>query len=129
MMDMNSKRTKQHTIMIGDIVILTVGLLISLIVLLCGITRKEGDWVEITVNGATEVYALSEDQIIPIHSEQGGYNEVVIEDGTVYMKEADCRDQICVKHKAISKNGESIICLPHGVYVGVISTEEKEIDN
>lgn len=129
MKNMNSKRIKQHTILIGDIVILIVGLLISLIVLLCGISRKEGDRVEITANGRVEVYALADDQTIPISSKQDGYNELVIEGGEVYMKEANCRDQICVRHKAISKNGESIICLPHGVYVEVISSQEKEIDN
>ena len=45
------------------------------------------------------------------------------------MKEANCRDQICVRHKAISKNGESIICLPHSVYIEVVGEKEKEIDN
>ncbi len=129
MKNMNLKRNKQHTILIGDIVILIAGLLISLIVLLCGISRKAGDRVEITVNGKVEIYALADDETIPISSKQNGYNEVVIEDGKVYMKEANCRDQICVRHKAISKNGESIICLPHGVYVEVVSSQEKEIDN
>lgn len=129
MMNTKLKRTKQHIFLIGDIVILVAGLLISLIVLLCGISRERGDGVEITANGDTQMYVLSKDQIIPITSDQNGYNEVVIKGGKVYMKAANCRDQICVKHKAISKNGESIICLPHGVYVEVASEEEKEIDN
>lgn len=109
--------------------ILAAGLLISLIVLLCGISHGKGEQVEITANGDTQVYVLSKDQIIPIDSDQAGYNEVVIENGKVYMKEANCRDQICVRHKAISKNGESIICLPHSVYIEVVGEKEKEIDN
>ena len=47
----------------------------------------------------------------------------------VYMEKANCKDLICVKHKPISKNGESIICLPNQVYIEVISDVEKEIDN
>ncbi len=48
-----------------------------------------------------------------------GYNVVVIEDGYVYVKEADCRDKICVHHKKINKSGESIICLPHKLVVSI----------
>lgn len=129
MMNISLKRTKHHIFLIGDIVILAAGLLISLIVLLCGISHGKGEQVEITANGDTQVYVLSKDQIIPIASDQAGYNEVVIKNGKVYMKEANCRDQICVRHKAISKNGESIICLPHSVYIEVVGENEKEVDN
>ncbi len=48
-----------------------------------------------------------------------GYNVVVIEDGYAYVKEADCRDKICVHHPKISKSGESIICLPHKLVVSI----------
>jgi hypothetical protein len=45
------------------------------------------------------------------------------------MEGASCPDQICVKHKAIYKNGETIICLPNEVFVEVESSEEKDVDN
>lgn len=44
-------------------------------------------------------------------------NTVVIKNGEVFMKEATCKNQICVKHKKISKSGESIVCLPNRVTV------------
>ena len=44
-------------------------------------------------------------------------NTVVIKNGEVFMKEASCKNQICVKHKKISKSGESIVCLPNRVTV------------
>ena len=43
----------------------------------------------------------------------GGTNTVQIENGKVKMAAANCPDQICVHQKAISRNGESIICLPN----------------
>lgn len=46
-------------------------------------------------------------------------NTVIIKDGTAYMHDADCKNQICVKHKKISKNGESIICLPNRVIIEI----------
>lgn len=42
-------------------------------------------------------------------------NTVEIKDGKVKMRSAGCKNQICVEHKAISRSGESIICLPNKV--------------
>ena len=44
------------------------------------------------------------------------------------MKEANCRDLICVHHKAISGNGESIVCMPNRIVVEVVSDEESQLD-
>lgn len=46
-------------------------------------------------------------------------NTVDISNGYAKMLNADCKNQICVKHKQISKNGESIICLPNRVIVQI----------
>ena len=55
---------------------------------------------------------IDEDKQIKLES-----NTVVIKNGEVFMKEATCKNQICVKHKKISKSGESIVCLPNRVTV------------
>lgn len=126
---MSWKNDGKLRIQIGDIVILTGGLLISLIVLLCIRHTTGGAYIEVTVDRKVTSYSLHKDQTIRIESQNGGRNELVIENGSAYMKSADCPDQICVNHKAISKNGESIICLPHAVYVEVISDQKNDIDN
>jgi len=43
-------------------------------------------------------------------------NTVEIKNGQVFMKDADCKDKICVKHQPISNVG-SIICLPNQVII------------
>lgn len=45
------------------------------------------------------------------------------------MTSADCPDHLCVKQKAISKGGESIICLPNKVVVTVKSDMKSDIDS
>ena len=46
------------------------------------------------------------------------------------MIRADCPDQLCVKQKAVSKNKESIICLPNKVVIeGKDSAEPSESDD
>ena len=46
-------------------------------------------------------------------------NTVIIENGEVYMQSANCKNQICVKHKKISAKGETIICLPNRVTIEI----------
>ena len=90
--------------------------------------QKEGASIRITIDGSEYgVYSLNDDKIIDLDGEFG-HNQIVIQNGEAYMKEADCPDQICVRHKAISKSGESIVCLPHKVVVEISSEEEQDVD-
>ncbi len=56
------------------------------------------------------------------------YNLIFCENGTLRMIQSDCPDKICVHHAAISKTGESIICLPHKIVVQITGAEEKTLD-
>ena len=46
-------------------------------------------------------------------------NVIVIENGKAYVQSANCPDKVCVHHKAISKKGESIICVPNALVLEV----------
>lgn len=63
--------------------------------------------------------ALDEDTQYPI---QMGDNEntVAIQDGKAFMASANCRDHICVNSPAISRDGETIVCLPHGIVLKTV---------
>lgn len=82
--------------------------------------------VTVKVNGELKgTHSLAEDQTIEIN---GGTNILQIKNGKADMTEADCPDQLCVNQRAISRQGESIICLPHKVVVEVESSESSELD-
>jgi hypothetical protein len=68
-----------------------------------------------------------EDLTLPIHTGEGGeqVNVLVIKDGEAYVQSASCPDGICAAHKPISRQGESIVCLPHRVVVTVQCTEQQ----
>lgn len=51
------------------------------------------------------------------------YNRILVDNGKAYIIDADCKDQICVKHRPINRQSESIICLPHKL---VITIEYKQ---
>ena len=57
-----------------------------------------------------------------------GSNVLQIKNGKADMVSADCPDQLCVNQKAISKNKESIICLPNKIIVEVDSHQNSQYD-
>lgn len=92
-------------------------------------SQQSGEKAVVTVNGK-EVWAgsLSEDAVYMVKS-KNGTNVVRIKNGKASVTEADCPDQICRRHKAIDKTGETIVCLPHKVVVEIKDgTKEKEYD-
>ena len=71
---------------------------------------------------------LSEDTEVTIEGVDGGENLLVIQDGTAKIESASCPDGICVRHYAISRDGESIICLPNRVVVTIRGGEKGDVD-
>lgn len=111
----------------GDIFVIILVLLAAGIAIFAAGKQTTGEYAVITVNGKSGKYALSQDQTLQIETGENEKNLIVIYNHEVYMKEASCPDQICVHHRAISKNRESIICLPNEVYIEIES--ETETDN
>ena len=88
--------------------------------LLAGLYSREGSKVVIRVDKEVfGIYDLTVDTTVPVTGE-GFSNILVIRDGKADMTEADCPDRICVKHRPVSRVGETIVCLPHKVVVEVI---------
>lgn len=89
--------------------------IISLLII--GLTGKAGSTVEVTYDGEVIAeYSLLENGEYPLI---GGKNVLVIEDGSAYMKSADCPDGTCIKTGRIRRVGESIICLPNKLAITV----------
>ena len=105
----------------GDLYLI-VGCLLAALVCCClwFLLRQDGGTVIVEQNGQeTARYALSEDRTVRIEGE-GGYNLLVIEGGEVYLSEADCPTQLCMKTGKIRYAGQSIVCLPHKVAVRIV---------
>lgn len=114
-------KKKLSTINRNDILLCT-GLLLAALCIWCIIfivqKNKSSDslMVVVTVNGE-EYYRglLLHRKGIDIDS----HNKVVIEDGEVWMEEADCPDKLCISQGKISKPGQTIICLPNKTMVTI----------
>ena len=91
--------------------------------------RESGSVVKITVDGTEwAVYSLEEDRVVEIPSGESekGYNRLVIRQGKAYVESASCPDGICAKHRAVFRDGESIICLPNRVVITVHSEKTSD---
>jgi hypothetical protein len=121
---MEKKLSKQDYFFITLLVV--TGIVLSVIIYLP--RRTSGDYVEVRVDGnVTATYPLDTDRTETIEPD-GGTNTFQIKDGSVTMTDADCHDHTCVKTTSISRNGETIVCLPHKVVLEVITKENRSSD-
>ncbi len=113
-----------------DIILITAALLAAGGFLLCiNVFSTAGEYAVVEVNGETVVQlSLAEDTVYDIEIENEVTNTLKIENGEAKMISADCPDKICVNHRSISKNNESIICLPNKVIITIVSDAESDID-
>lgn len=90
----------------------------------------------ITSKGRGNILVIKQDSKIikkvPLEKDQefkieykGHYNIVKIKDGKAFVSDADCSDKICTHMSPISDVGETIICLPHRLYLEVYSENPK----
>lgn len=57
-----------------------------------------------------------------LYENEAGHMNLVVRDGEkVYMKEANCPDELCVQEGEITEVGETIVCLPHRLLVEIVS--------
>ena len=57
--------------------------------------------------------------IVPISTENGGENRLWVQEDLVFMDDANCPDQTCVKQGVIKDSTVPIVCLPHKVIVRI----------
>lgn len=114
-----------------DLLLAVTFLLAAIGVLLCflpGRGAPASPQVEVKqAGGMVGVYPLSENREILLDGADG-FNRLVIQDGEVFMAEADCKNQYCVGHRPISHGNETIVCLPNRVVVTIQGGEEGAYD-
>lgn len=120
-----SVRPVKRSRVFNDIVFIASFLAAVVITGLClFLFRADGDTVTVTVDGSVYgIYPLDEDITVEISSDYGT-NILVIKDGLAFVEAATCPDKICVSHKPILRDGETVVCLPNRVVISVSSTKD-----
>ena len=117
----------------SDLILISIVMLVGVFALVFQhLSMKTGGTVKVYINGKEvksfsldedteyKIVADSDSERLPDDADESEeYNILVIKNGKAYISEADCHEQICVKHNAISKTGETIVCLPHSLVIEV----------
>lgn len=118
------KKNSKHR---NDIILVGSILLIAAIAfVIFKFTMTDGTFVTVSVDGdVIQTYDIAVDTQTVISTGDDGEqkNVLVIKDGQAYVESANCPDGICFEHRPISKDGETIVCLPHKVVVAVTNDE------
>lgn len=116
-----SVKTNRH--LRGDLLLVAVlAVLVLLGALYLFVLRGGGNVVTVTVDGKVHgEYSLLQDRVEEIYTDDGGHNRLVISGGKAFVETATCPDKICVGHRPIFRDGESIICLPNRVVITVVA--------
>lgn len=118
----------------GDLVIVGIILLLAATFFLINVIRGsqssgEGEVLVIRDGSVTASYPLSEDITVTLwNEERTHYNLLMIRDGSAEISDANCPDKICVRSRAIERDGESIICLPHKLVLSIHSERKRDMD-
>lgn len=110
-----------------DIIVIASLLLLSLaVLLLVNLTRKEGAYAEIIIDGETVgKYPLAIDGVYELN---GGTNTLTVKDGKAYMSYSSCPDHICENTGSVTYVGQTIVCLPNEVTVRIVGKSGDSVD-
>lgn len=128
--NMNDKTNSKKRRIRNDVIFILVLLLIAAIGgVYLFLFRPQGNLVKVTVNGESYgVYSLNQNITKDIFTgdNKQQLNRLIIRDGKAYIETASCPDGICVSHRPIFRDGESIVCLPNGVVITVKTTDDTD---
>ena len=93
----------------------------------------EASAVVVTVDGQERLRRpLAVEDSYEIRQPDGSVNVIAVEGGAVYMKEANCRDGLCIRQGKMKNGAKTIVCLPHKLVVRItgdaIDTEHDDLD-
>lgn len=104
------KRSKPFTALDAIVAAILVAATVAACVL---IFRKPAMRLEISDGGALTVIELDgAAQVVALE-----HLTVRIEDGKVWVTDADCPDKLCEHAGAISRAGQQIVCLPNAIVI------------
>jgi hypothetical protein len=126
---MEKQKTTNKRHVRNDIILVSVLLLFAIAFgIYLFFFRATGDAVKVTVNGKPyATYSLSENREVNIYTRNNQQlNRLIVKDGKAFIETATCPDKICAEHRAIFRDGESIVCLPNHVVVTVIKSDKTD---
>ena len=103
-----------------DIIIIALALLAALALYLVSQVSlgAQASVIVVTVDGEEVLRRpLAMEDRYEIAQDDGSLNIIRVQDGAVWMEEANCRDGLCIRQGRMRNGAKTIVCLPHKVVV------------
>lgn len=114
----------------NDLIIITLLLAVSAVIFgVYSIISGSMDNVqaEILVDGkVVKTISLDEDKVFSLPEKSNILFE--IKDGAIRFSQSDCPDKICVNTGFINKAMQTAVCLPNGISVRIVGSDEYGVD-
>lgn len=124
---MEQKTKKNDIILIGAILVLALVVYVGM-TLFQGANTHNAEAVVLIDGVEYGHFPLDTDVVERIELPDGAYNVLEIKEGKADVTEASCPDGICVNHRAVSKQNQSITCLPNKLVVEIKNGEASDVD-
>ena len=102
--------------------------LASVAAVVFSLRKTDNTCVEIVQNNKV-IYTFDlskeENRSFRIGTENGGWNEIKIENGEISITDADCPDKTCVKTGVLRSESIPIVCLPHKLIIRFTDKENE----
>lgn len=119
--------------------LLTVPDIIIAIIVICCAAAVYFYYAAVSGNGSIAVVAKNNAELYRINLAEveepyeltvdAEHNVILyVENDGISFKSSDCKDQLCVKMGKVSKDGQTVVCLPNGCTVFIDSDNEPQID-
>ena len=103
-----------------DMIIIALALLCALALYLVSQVALGGEMTSVVVlldGEETLRKPLAVANTYEIAQEDGSVNVIRVENGAVWMQEANCRDGLCIRQGKMKNGAKTIVCLPHKLVV------------
>ena len=104
---------------VADFIVIAVVLICAVSIWLYPALSKEGTVAKIAQDESVQIVSLKNDCELSLNNAT-----VKVEKGEISIIHANCPDLVCVKTGAISREGQSIICVPNHIVITIEGTSE-----
>ncbi len=112
----------------GDVILTSFVALLSAVLFLISFTgESEALTAEIYVGGE-KAHSIALSDVQESYTLRENYCELLIEKDGVTFLFSDCGDQLCVKKGKLTRQGDTMACVPEKVVVVLQGTADKKID-
>ena len=118
---------KNDFLLIGVVLVLALAAYLGMSIFQ-GLNTHDAEAVVLIDGEEYGSFSLDTDLIERIELSDGSFNVLEIKEGKADVTEASCPDGICVNHRPVDKQNQSITCLPNKLVVVIQNGEESDVD-